>query len=216
MTRSALACAAAVMVSAGTGCGEPPVAAVPNTTAAKEKAALKARAAKYLESATPGVRVVDEQDLRDGRYVRVFVVGTATISTVLGPAEGLEIARERAEESAKAEFVKWLGSQVTVRTTSTNEDLIARQGQAGEVTEQGKAVERRTKEYEERASALVRGLRPVAYEQKGTEQKLIIVYRWDARPDPARNKLKGRLDVKGPGGKSRPGTVPDRKVILDD
>lgn len=176
--------------------------------AARTKAELKARAEKYLTAGVAGVQVDAETDLVDGRYVRMFVVGTATISTVLGAAEGLEIAKEKAEERAKAAYVKWLGSRVRVIRTSADEVLLLKEGEDGGAgrKDQGKLVERSTKGYEETAAGLVRGLKLVAYEQKGAERTVIAVYRWDA---PAAG-----------GGKSpaagTPAVIPDKKVVIDD
>src|SRR5438067_2209702 len=77
--------------------------------AAEAKAEVRARIEKYLDAATAGVFYSEEKDTtKDGQIVRVFAVGVSPVSAVLGEGEGLEIAKERAEESAKAEFVKWL------------------------------------------------------------------------------------------------------------
>lgn len=180
------------------------------------KADLKARAEKYLQAASPGVFFSEEKDAKDGRIERVFIVGVSAISTVLGAEEGLDIARERAEESAKTEFVKWLGSKVSVRKSVTNETLLTIEGEesdAGAKTKEfGKRVERRTKEFEETASHLVRGFKPVASFQNGKEKKLVIVYRWDNGVTPAVAKP---AEPKAPAKKSVP-LIPDRKVIIDE
>ena len=54
----------------------------------------------------------------------MFVVGSSPISTTLGVEEGLEIAQERAEESAKSAFVKFLNGKVTVRKTVTSQEAL--------------------------------------------------------------------------------------------
>jgi hypothetical protein len=136
---------------------------------------------------------------------------------VLGVEEGLEIAREKAEESAKAEFVKWLGSKVCVRKTVKNEILLVKEGEekadGGTTKEMGKIVERRTKEFQETASSVVRGLKVVAAEQIGKDKKFVMVFRWDSRTSDLAagvgDKLnKPKVDPKKP--------IPDKKVIIDD
>jgi hypothetical protein len=208
MTRSILVLGAALAASCGGADDKGTVA-----RAAREKAELKARAEKYLTVGTPGVQVDPEKDLKDGRYVRVFVVGTSPVSTVLGVEEGLAIAREKAEESAKAELVKWLDAKVAIRKTATDEVLLLTEGDGtpGGPKEQGKKVERRTREYEETAAGLVRGLKLVAYEQKGAERKVICVYRWDAGPVPTPEAARGAAPAKP----VEP-AIPDKKVVIDD
>lgn len=201
---------ASLVVSAAVIGDEP--AAKPDPAAAA-KAEVRARVEKYLAAATPGVFYSDEKDTKDGQVERVFVVGVAAISTTLGVDEGLEIAKERAEESAKAEFVKWLGSTVTVRKTVNNEILLFKEGveAAGGVNtkESGKKVERRTKEFEETASGVVRGFRVVATHQNGKDKKFVIVYRWEAKPtDPKAGDKKPEPKKTGP-------TIPDKKTIID-
>lgn len=199
---------AGLIVSAAVVTADEP-AAKPDPAAAA-KAEVRARVEKYLDAATPGVFYSDEKDTKDGRVERAFVVGVSAISTALGADEGLEIAKERAEESAKAEFVKWLGSKVTVRKTVNNEILLVKEGVEaadGGVTtkEAGKRVERRTKEFEETASGVVRGLRVAATHQNGKEKKFVIVYRWESKA----------ADSKANDKKSVP-SVPDKKTIIDD
>ena len=188
----------------------------------------KSRVAEYLASATTGVRYSEDKDIADGRILRVYVVGTATINTVLGVEEGIEIAKEKAEESAKAEFVKWLGSKVDLRKKSSGEVILSKEGEEGAVRESGKMVERRSKDYEETASALVRGLKLVGAEQKGKEKKYVVMYRWEAKTADAIGRIgekptpkvedkpvaKEPPAVKPPAKKDAP-AIPDKKFIDD-
>ena len=205
-----------VLCLAAVSRAEDPPAEKPDP-AAVLKAELKVRAEKYLDAGIPGVFTSDEKDLKNGRIERAFVVGVSPISTVLGADEGLEIAKERAEESAKTEFVKWLGSKVTVRKTVKNETLLTKEGEeksdgTANTKELGKRVERRTKEFEETASHLVSGMKVVAVHQMAKEKKLVIVYRWDAATAAAVGKIGDpKSDAKKPLGK-----IPDKKVIIDD
>ena len=177
--------------------------------AAKEE--MRARIAAYLENGKSGVFYSDEKDVKDAKILRVFIVGTSTISTTLGAEEGLEIAEERAGESAKSEYVKWLGSKVAIRKTVKNEILLTKEStdgeKGGEGQESAKRVERRTKEFEETASHLVRGLRVVGVQQIAKEKKYIVVYRWDSAPGVAIPEPKKPM-----GGK----LIQDKKVIIDD
>jgi hypothetical protein len=186
------------------------------------KADLKARTEKYMELALPGVFLSDEKDVKDGQVVRLFVVGISTISTTLGLEEGLEIAMERAEESAKTAFVTFLGSKVTVRKNVKNEILLCKDGEetadSGTTKDLGKKVERRTKEFEESATSIVRGLKVVAKDQIGKEKKLVVVYRWESKlADLAAgvgDKLNNpKIDPKKVDPKK---TIPDKKIVIDD
>src|SRR5207253_96093 len=124
--------------------------------------------------------------------------GRSTISTVLGVQEGLEVAQERAEEAAKAAFVTWLNGKVTVRKTSANQLIIVKEGEEGTgndgVREQAKMVEKRTREFQETASSLVRGLKLVASETKGKEKTYTVVYRWEPHTAGAVEKLDSSIN----------------------
>lgn len=231
-------CVAMLFLSAAVAVAEPPAKPAKADPAAEAKAEIRARVEKYLAAATPGVFYSEEKDTgKDGQIVRVFVVGTSTISGVLGDEEGAEIARERAEEAAKTEFVKWLGSKVTVRKTTTNEILLTKEGtdtgDGATTKESGKKVERRTKEFEETAGSVVRGLKVAAVHQDPKAKKYILVYRWEAKsaagaakvgenlnadpkkPDDTKPEAK-KPDDKKPEPKKPNGTLPEKKVIIDD
>lgn len=167
--------------------------------AAAAKVELKARVEKYLDAATPGVYFSDDKDVREGRIERVFVVGVSPINPALGADDGLEVAKERAEESAKAEFVKWLGSKVTVRKAVTNEVVLPRDGEEGanggvRAKEVARRVERRTKEFDETASSVVRGLKVVGVQQGGKPRQVVIVYVWDAKTADGAGKVGDKLN----------------------
>jgi hypothetical protein len=193
---------------------------IPKPDPAKD--AMRLRIANYLEKCQAGVFYSEEKDLADGRFTRLFIVGTSPISTSLGVEDGLELAREKAEESAKEQFVKFLESKVTVRKTVKNEVLITKEGTDGGenpgVRENAKKVERRTKEFEETASGLVRGLKVVGSQQFGKEKKFVIVYRWDAKTADAIGRINEPLPKEVPkkAEPSKDKTIPDKKVIIDE
>lgn len=189
--------------------------------AADARAEVRARIEKYLAAGTPGVFYSEANDTKNGRIVRVFVVGTSPLSAVLGDQEGAEIARERAEESAKAQFVTWLGSKVAVRKTTTSEILLTTEGDGTAVKEAGKAVERRTKEFEETASSVVRGLKVAAVHQDAKNKKYVAVYRWEAKAVDGAAGASDKLNA-APGKPSDPAPkkpvvgLPDKKIVVDE
>ena len=75
----------------------------------------------------PGIHNIKKDD--KGRVQSLIVVGQSRISTVLGATKGKEVARKRAEQSAKAAFVKWLGEAVVVCENSENETTMFLQGE---------------------------------------------------------------------------------------
>ena len=178
------------------------------------KAERKARIEKYIEMGQSGVYYKEETDVKNGVITQAYIVGTASISSVLGEAEGLELAKEKAEESAKSAFVKWLGSSVTVRKTVKEEILLTTEGADGELKESGKKVERRTKEFDETASAMVRGMKLVGTSQSGKEKKFIIVYRWEPGLAPAKGDG-SETPAKGKNAKDG-SKIPDKTIIIDD
>ena len=89
--------------------------------AAKEDAGSTAEEMDAYYQQGPAVHVKKDGK---GRLEKVIVVGRARISTVLGAAKGKEMARKKAAQNAKAEFVKWLGEKVEVREKSENEATL--------------------------------------------------------------------------------------------
>ena len=65
---------------------------------------------QQLAELGPGVHKIQKDEA--GRMKSCVIVGQARISTVLGNAKGLELARKRANLSANAEFVKWMEGNV--------------------------------------------------------------------------------------------------------
>ena len=56
---------------------------------------VKARIATYVESGTGVYYETANHDVKDGEFVRLFIVGQSVIPTSLGVEEGLEVAQER-------------------------------------------------------------------------------------------------------------------------
>jgi len=196
----------------------------------KPKDDTKARIGVYLENGKTGVFYSETADVKDGEFVKIYIVGRAVIPTSLGADEGLEIAQERAEEVAKTAFVTWLNGKVTVKKTTTSQLIITKEGEEGgkegdNVREQAKKVEKRTKEFEETATSMVRGLKVVGVEQKAKEKTYTVVYRWDARLIGAVGKVDDKLNkppvpevkVDLPKAKTDPNkAIPDKRIIVDE
>ena len=117
-----------------------------------------------------------------GRVQSVILVGQSRVSTVLGTAEGKQRARQRAEQSAKAQFVKWFGDNVDFRTNSDNETTIFLQGEEGNdkdaQSEAGKKVEKDSDSYKSVAAGLVRGLQLLHNDVNPEDKVYTIVYGW--------------------------------------
>lgn len=128
----------------------------------------------------PGVHNV-KKDNR-GRVQSLIVVGQSRLSLVLGAAKGKEVARERAELGAKAEFAKWLGEYVEIRRSQNDETTIFLSGGATADqearAEAGKAVEKNSVEYKTFAAGLVRGLTLLHTDVNTETREYTAVYGW--------------------------------------
>jgi hypothetical protein len=117
-----------------------------------------------------------------GRVQSLIVVGQATIHTVLGAAKGKEMARKKAEQSAKAAFVNWVGSAVMVCENANNEATLFIQGEEGNdknaMSEAGKAVEKTSDSYKSVSAGLVRGLQLLHSDINAEDKEYTVVYGW--------------------------------------
>ena len=128
----------------------------------------------------PGIHNIKKDD--KGRVQSLIVVGQARISTVLGAIKGKEVGRKRAEQSAKAAFVKWLGEAIVICENSANETTLFLQGEEGKdkdtLSEAGKAVEKTSDTYKSVAAGLVRGLTLLHSELNAEDKEYSVVYGW--------------------------------------
>ncbi len=69
-----------------------------------------------LAALGPGVHKI--QKGKKGQITSCVVVGQARISTALGKAKGLELARDKANLDCSAQFVKWLKEEASVYQSS--------------------------------------------------------------------------------------------------
>ena len=85
-----------------------------------------AKAMSKIAALGPGVHAV-KKDAK-GRIATFVVVGQGRVSTTLGKAKGLEVARDKAKLDASAQLVKWLGEKVEVHQTSDDETILFVEG----------------------------------------------------------------------------------------
>lgn len=150
----------------------------------------------------PGVHAIKKD--KKGRILSCVVVSQARISTALGKAKGLEVARDKANLAAAAEFVKWLKEEVTIRQTSDEETVTLIEGSEGgdneTLKESGKAIERTSKKIESISSGLVRGLQLIHKEVDADGKTYSIVKGWKA------DTAQGLKNIAADQASDKPGT----------
>lgn len=122
------------------------------------------------------------------------MVGQARISTALGKAKGLEVARDKADLGASAEFVKWLNEDTAVYESREDETviLLERAGNAGaddEPAETGKAIEKSSKKMERVSKGLVRGLQPLYKAVDGDGKTYTLIKGWSLKNSEATKEV---------------------------
>jgi hypothetical protein len=168
----------------------------------------------------PGIHNIKKDD--KGRVQSLIVVGQSRLSTVLGATKGKELARKKAEQSAKAAFVKWLGEAVVVCESAENETTLFLQGEESKdkdaLSEAGKAVEKSSDTYKSVATGLVRGLTLLHTDLNAEDKECSVVYGWSL----ANAKSAKHTATHDPGIDEKPATepaatsgknIPDKKSI---
>ncbi len=155
----------------------------------------------------PGVHNVKKD--KKGRIVSCIVVGQSRISTALGKAKGLEVARDKAGLACSAEFVKWLKEDVKIFQSTEDETIILLTGEEGgeneSILESAKAVEKSTKKIESVSTGLIRGLLVLHKEVDSADKTYTIVKGWKADTADAVK----RIDDKSPKDSNK--SVPKKK-----
>lgn len=163
---------------------------------------------------------------KQGRIQAILIVGKSPISTTLGKARGIELAQQRAINSAKIKFVQWLKEDVTVRQGQEDETVILTEGAEEDgkedaKRESGKAIEKNTTKFESVSKSLVRGLQIVYFEQQGKEKNYVVIMKWSVKNAAEAARIDKELNDPGdkPGDKetkkSPPKRKPDDKTIPD-
>ena len=125
----------------------------------------------------PGVHNIQKN--KKGNITAFVVVGQARISTSLGKAKGLELARNKANLACSAEFVKWLKEEVSVYESNDEETVIllegSEEGDDESLSESGKSVEKSSKKMESLSKGLVRGLQLLHKEVDGDGKTYTVI-----------------------------------------
>jgi hypothetical protein len=149
------------------------------------------RAMAKIVELGPGVHQIKTDD--KGRLLSCVIVGRAPIHAVLGVEQGTEAARVQAQLAAKAEFVKWLQSTVTVREGAEHETTLSiegsKEGEQKTLRESGKEVGKTTRRYELVAEGLVRGLQLLGVDVSETNGKYTVVYGYPTAAAEAAQKV---------------------------
>lgn len=151
----------------------------------------------------PGVHNVVKD--KKGRIKSCVVVGQARISTVLGKAKGIENARDKANLSCSAEFVKWLKEDVSVYLSNDEESVTLLEGEEGQddesLKESAKSVEKSGKKMESLSKGLVRGLALIHKTVDGDGKTFTVIKGWKADTAEAVKKVSADLASDEPESK---------------
>lgn len=151
----------------------------------------------------PGVHSIQKD--KKGRFKSCMVVGQARISTSLGKAKGIEMARDKANLACSAEFVKWLKEEVSVYQSNDEETVILMEGSEGAdddtLKESGKSVEKSSKKMESLSKGLVRGLQILHKEVDGDGKTYTVIKGYNA--DTAEGVKKISADLASDESKSK-------------
>lgn len=146
---------------------------------ADEELTLEEQMAKIAELG-PGVHKVLKD--KKGHITSCLVVGQARISTVLGKAKGMELAKNKANLDCSARFVKWLGEDVTISESSEDESIILMEGEKGDddesLKESSKDVEKSSKKMQFLSKGLVRGLQVLHNDTDGDGKTYTVIKGW--------------------------------------
>ena len=131
---------------------------------------------KQLADLGSGVHRIKKDD--GGRLQSCVIVGQSRISTVLGTAKGLEIARKRARMNAQAEFVRWMKTAVAAVQLMSDSSMVVLKGDGNVVNENGKAVELTSDNVSTLSAGVLRGMTIIGAHQDGKTEMMTIVYGW--------------------------------------
>lgn len=172
-------------------------------TASEDRSSVKEEMDALVQLG-PGVQNV-KKDAK-GRVRTLVVVGQSRISTVLGAAKGKEIARKKAAQSARAEFVKWLNDKGEVRESQENETTLfltgAEENDKEALSEAGKSVEKNGDSFKSVAEGLIRGLTLLHSDVNAEEKTCTVIYGWSA----ANAKAAKHTATNDPGIEDKPST----------
>lgn len=152
-----------------------------------------------------GPGVYNLQKNKMGRITACVVVGQARISTALGKAKGMEMARDKANLACSSEFVKWLKEEVSVYLSNDDETVILMEGEeAGDdesLKESAKSVEKSSKKMDSLSKGLVRGLQMLHKQVDGDGKSYTVVKGWKADTAEGAKKISADLASDEPESK---------------
>jgi hypothetical protein len=144
-----------------------------------EELTLEEQMAKFVKLG-PGVWGVQKD--KKGHITSCIVVGQGRISTVLGKAKGMELAKNKANLDCSAQFVKWLGEDVTISESGDDESIILMEGEEGDddesLKESSKSVEKSSKKMQVLSKGLVRGLQVLHNDTDGDGKTYTVIKGW--------------------------------------
>ena len=170
----------------------------------------------------PGVHNIQKN--KKGNITAFVVVGQARISTSLGKAKGLELARNKANLACSAEFVKWLKEEVSVYESNDEETVIllegSEEGDDESLSESGKSVEKSSKKMESLSKGLVRGLQLLHKEVDGDGKTYTVIKGYKADNAEGAKKIAADLasdepESKEPNKKKPTGEADGKKKRID-
>ncbi len=183
-----------------------------------------AQAFKKIAELGPGVHAI--QTDKRGTITSFVVVGQSRVSTTLGKAKGMEVARERARTAVSGEFVKWLKEKVSVRQRSETETVMMIEGSDEALKESGKSVEKDSKVIDSFSDGIVRGLQVLHLDVSDKDKTYTLVMGWDAKTSKATKKVgddlkddakpDGEKGTKGDGTSKAREKIDDKTVTSDD
>jgi hypothetical protein len=167
-----------------------------------------AKEMKRIAALGPGVHEVQKD--KKGQITSCIIVGQARISTALGKAKGIELARDKANLDCSAQFVKWLKEEVSVYQSNEDEAIILMEGseekENDSLKESAKSVEKSSKKMESVAKGAVRGLQMLHKETDGDGKTYTVVKGFKASNLDALKKLSDDLKSDEPSSKKNGGS----------
>ena len=167
-------------------------------------------AKEFKRIATLGPGVHEVQKDKKGQITSCIIVGQARISTALGKAKGIELARDKANLDCSAQFVKWLKEEVSVYQSNEDESIILMEGseekENDSLKESAKSVEKSSKKMESVAKGAVRGLQMLHKETDGNGKTYTVVKGFKASNLDALKKLSEDLKSDEPSSKKNGGS----------
>ena len=167
-----------------------------------------AKKMKRIAALGPGVHEVQKD--KKGQITSCIIVGQARISTALGKAKGIELARDKANLDCSAQFVKWLKEEVSVYQSNEDESIILMEGseekENDSLKESAKSVEKSSKKMESVSKGAVRGLQMLHKETDGNGKTYTVVKGFKASNLDALKKLSEDLKSDEPSSKKNGGS----------